>query len=230
MIDNARFITELTHAGLDWTVLERSCEQIVLFGSQADGRADPGSDWDLLCIGEGPRLRLPGVDLVWLAPTAVDCSEWLGRELAVHVAAYGRWLKGDNTWSDRCHTSRAAVDNKSRRIARRLATLERHWDDLGLWFRRRHAHQLRRDLQRHALLLAGVPVPSRPVLDAAWTRLAEQEEVLNEWAASADIRAPFFRHQLFPAMVDEPVRDLGVGPVSSAELLEGAQRRARQET
>lgn len=201
MSNDVRLIAALTRAGLDWALLERSCEQIVLFGSQADGRADSSSDWDLLCIGAGSRLRFTGVDLVWLAPAALDRSDWLGRELAVHVAAYGRWLKGENTWSDRCHTSKTAVDAKTRRIARRLATLERHWDNLGPWFRQRHAHRVRRDLQRHALLLAGVPVPSRPVLNAAWDRLAEPAEVLCEWAARVGVRVPFFHHQLLGAML-----------------------------
>jgi hypothetical protein len=183
----------LAEAGVAWSDLCRSTVEIVLFGSRAAGLAGPASDWDLLCVGSGRSIDVPGLDLVWISPAALHSTSWLTSELAGHVACYGRWLHGDPAWTGAVAISPEAVDRKGRRVVRRLAALERAWPLLAPSHRRSRLTLLRRDLQRHALLAAGRVVPPTALLDAAWSARDDTGDALLALAEDAGLGLSFLR-------------------------------------
>lgn len=203
-------IDALVRIGLDWARISAQCEQIVLFGSRADGRVDRYSDWDLLCVGRGVTRSCGGIDLIWATRAELECRAWLGRELAGHIASYGVWLAGVDDWSHRCAPSQAAIAAKARRITRRVSSLERHWDGLAPRFQRKHADLVRRDLQRHDLLQDGLPVPSRPVLDMHWSQTGDREAALVRWSERAGVGARFFRERLAAVITVDAARGAAV--------------------
>ena len=167
----------LRGVGLSWQHLVAHAGELVLFGSRACGCASARSDWDLLCIGDGTSRRTRSIDILWLSSDFVRSHAWKASELAGHIAAYGRWLHGQPSWqaelrSDMTEASQA----KTARIARRMHALERAWNQLSAPYRQKHWVRLRRDLQRHALIMEGQAVPPSAWLDAAWSRTAEPRE------------------------------------------------------
>ena len=189
--------------GISLADLERQASQIVLFGSRAGGVARTDSDWDLLCIGEGVSTRSRHLDLVWIPAERIVHEAWLGSELATHVAAYGRWLAGEDTWSHRAHVSAWAAEAKRRSAQRRLGELERLWPRLLPSRRAKHLRRLRREVQRFELLRGGHAVPPSRILDEAWdsqavagprellARLRREPSVRSSWTpCSADAGSP----------------------------------------
>jgi hypothetical protein len=85
----------LADLGLPLADLQRTAEQIVLFGSRAVGLGRAGSDWDLLVVGEGRSRHTPSIDLVWVSPRELVSRSWLASELASHVA---RWIEPHQGW------------------------------------------------------------------------------------------------------------------------------------
>lgn len=190
MSDVAPALEDILGAGL--ADLRGSADQIVLFGSRAAGLARPGSDWDLLVVGEGRPRSSAVLDLVWVSPRELPTRTWLGSELAGHVACWGRWLHGEPGWiSDVVHDEHAAA-RKARRVASRLDALERTWDLLGPAYQRKHLLLLRRDLQRHGLLSLGKAVPPSALLDDTWKSYADPRDELRRLAGGARVLSPFF--------------------------------------
>lgn len=68
--------------------LER--DRLVLFGSRAQGKASPDSDWDICVVG--PRTKLYGSSQVQLVPRSLKAwnqDDFYGTELAACMAVYG---------------------------------------------------------------------------------------------------------------------------------------------
>jgi hypothetical protein len=164
-----RFLEErLAAEGLDWNVIRRSCDEVVLFGSHAVSASSKSSDLDLLCIGEGKRFKSRTIDLVWYRRAEVERATWLGSELANHVAHFGKWMHGQDTWSHRVFISGRAINFKRTLIVNRARSLEELWKALRQEYRKKHAIKVRRDLQRYELLKAGSAVKPSALLDTNW--------------------------------------------------------------
>src|SRR5262249_50108428 len=158
--------------------LQRSAEQIVLFGSRAALVSGAESDWDILVIGDGCSRHTPAIDLVWVSPREVATEAWLASELAGHVARWGVWIHGAPQWAAAVKYGAAAGERKARRLVSRVAALERAWDLLPTACRREHHVMVRRDLQRHAILARAEAIPPSPMLDRAWGRCTDPRNEL----------------------------------------------------
>ncbi|WP_437840173.1 nucleotidyltransferase domain-containing protein [Sorangium sp. So ce1153] len=182
----------LATLGLTLADLQRSAEQVVLFGSRAAGVGSAGSDWDLLVVGEGRTRHTQAVDLVWVSPRELATPAWLGSELAGHVARWGRWLHGAPDWVAEAGCGEMATEHKARRLASRLAALEQTWDLLSPAYRREHLTLFRRDLQRHALLAQGEAVPPSALLDETWQACADAPAEMLNLGSRAGLCSAFF--------------------------------------
>jgi hypothetical protein len=175
-----RVLAELAAGAMPLLELSRAASQIIVFGSRAAGVASPSSDLDILCVGKGQSSSGRALDLVWIDEGTLASAGWLQSELAGHVAFYGRWLRGSPDWKSQVKCGQLAAERKALRIASRIRAMERGWGLLSGRQREEHCTLLRRDLQRHALLARGQPVPPGPVLDRAWrTHDAPLAELLS---------------------------------------------------
>jgi hypothetical protein len=171
--------------------LHRTSEQIVLFGSRAASFGRTDSDWDLLVVGAGRSFHTPVLDLVWVSPHELATPAWLSGELAGHVARWGRWIHGEPDWIAAVRCGAVARARKARRLASRLAALEQAWSLLPPAVHCEERTLVRRDLQRHALLADGQPVPPSRVLDDAWRGSLDQAEMLLSLAVRAGVCSAF---------------------------------------
>jgi predicted nucleotidyltransferase len=154
----------LEQRGSSWEGLLQSCQQLVLFGSRAAGASRHGSDFDLLCVGSGSSRLSRTLDLVFVTPKEVREEQWLGCELAGHVARYGIWLVGEPDWVHRVQSSQRAIDKKSSKILLRLQAVEEH--------------------------AARLDAPYLD-LDQAWTQVTNAREELSRLAQGAGIESKF---------------------------------------
>jgi hypothetical protein len=188
-------VADLRHTlaaiGLSLTDLQRSAEQIVLFGSRAARVSRAGSDWDLLVIGEGRSRHTRALDLVCVSSRELATDTWLGSELAGHVARWGVWIHGVPDWTAAVTYGAAAADRKARRLTSRVAALERVWDILPSAYRREHHLMVRRDLQRHALLARAEAVPPTALLDETWQGYADPCVEMLRLGGGAGLRSAF---------------------------------------
>ncbi len=163
--------------GLTWPQLQRASAAIFLFGSRAAGCAREDSDWDLLCIGDGPSRMRHGLDLLWIPAQQAKNPQWRSTELASHVAAWGRCLHGDPHWVQGAAPGAHAARRKAGMLDGRVRALprDRPWPSERL--RSQRIQQIRRDLQRFALLADGIAVPPSGQLDTRWQDPAERERV-----------------------------------------------------
>lgn len=188
--------------GLSWDWLLDRCEQVILFGSRAANVHGPDADYDLLCVMRPNRAldllqsRITvGIDLLWISPERLQQAEWLGSELAQHIARYGRWLHGENTWGHAVFPSEQAVLKKSEQIKERIEALVPRWERLLPSYRRKYSRLVRRDLQRLHLLTIGEAVPPTPLLDREWLQV---QESLAQWA-----RMHIRPGLLVPSLIDQ---------------------------
>lgn len=158
----------LSGIGHDLQKLLSECQELVLFGSRAAGLEGPDSDWNLLCVGYGKTRRTKHVDLVWVRPEDLTDPEWLGTELAAHVAKYGRWIKGEGRWRAESYVSEASLERKRRAIRIRLRVLWRHQDELPARLRAKYVDKLRLNVVRCWFLAQGKPSPPRQILEEHW--------------------------------------------------------------
>jgi len=154
--------------GLDWNNVQKQAKQVVVFGSYAMSVNRPGSDLDVLCIGEGPHFKSPQLHIVWIPEHRTHSRKWLRSELATHVAAYGKWIKGHNTWAHITKPSLSTVIRKKGNVIARLNALQRHWDDLLPSFQNNQLKKLRRDIQRFQMMRRGLPPVPKTLLDKSW--------------------------------------------------------------
>jgi hypothetical protein len=150
--------------GRDPELLKRAAE-IIVFGSHAAGIHTADSDIDVLCVGNGPRLKSRSLDLSWVPQKKTAEDVWLGSELAGHVAKYGIWLRGEGHWRTNVFGGAFAIARKRKRIVSLSRTVSRFWDRLHPIFRDQYNVTIRRELQRLALLNAQVQIPPTRVLD-----------------------------------------------------------------
>ncbi|HSO00213.1 MAG TPA: nucleotidyltransferase domain-containing protein [Candidatus Nanopelagicales bacterium] len=177
--------------GLSLDELFQHTSAIALFGSRAGGCARPASDWDILCVGSASARHLPGVDLVWIDASCLETAAWLGGDLAGHIAAHGVWLHGAPAWRIEDVSFSLAARRKEQRIARRIASIAQVWELWRAHYRQKHALRLRRDVQRLALLRAGIPIPPTAALDSAWdaqpASMQQLEATLHALGADRDL-------------------------------------------
>ena len=160
--------------GRDPAQLKCSAE-IVVFGSYAAGLSTSDSDIDVLCVGNGLRLKSRLLDLSWVSEKKLSEDAWLGSELAGHIAQYGIWLRGDGRWRATVFGGEHAIDRKRKRIVSLSRTVNHFWDRLHPIFQDQYDVTIRRELQRLALLEAQVHVPPTKVLDDEWCRRGSHE-------------------------------------------------------
>ena len=168
----------IAQQGRSFRELQRSAAELVLFGSRAAGVEREDSDFDLLLVGHERPKRTRTVDWVWVSPERLCSAEWLGSELAGHVARYGTWLWGTPNWIERVWRSRAAIAHKAAVISGRIRALDHTFALLAAPYVRKHLLRLRRDLQRHACLLEGEAVPPTAFLDGAWSQAVDRQQEL----------------------------------------------------
>jgi predicted nucleotidyltransferase len=144
--------------------------EIVIFGSRSAGVESCGSDLDVLCVGEGGRVKNRFLDLLWVSEDRILTSAWLGSELATHIAEFGIPLKGGADWRYSVSFSQRAKDRKANRIRSLVRHLCSKWQALHPMFRLRYRTTIRREFQRYECLLRSVPIPPTPILDMCWQR------------------------------------------------------------
>lgn len=181
MILQAEMPTELATAlslvGIEASLLQDRCSELILCGSRAQNVSRPDSDWDLVAIGDGiPRRKRGDIDLIPISRALLVSPRWLESELAWHVKSYGVWLKGQpGVWVDQVRITERTLIAKQDRIQYRLDRISEAWTHLSEKARARYLNLLRRDLQRYYSLKRGHDVPSSPVLDTMWSEATCQE-------------------------------------------------------
>jgi hypothetical protein len=156
--------------GLSLDLLTSAASGVFVFGSRADGSASASSDLDILCIGNGRRMKRAGLDVVWVSPRHLLSQVWLGSELATHVARFGICLRGDASWTLAAWPDADAVALKRATVEAEHLAMLRLWEQLAPEYRRKHMSSVRRNLQRLERLSRGEAVPPTPHLDAEWRR------------------------------------------------------------
>ncbi|HEY1204443.1 MAG: nucleotidyltransferase domain-containing protein [Bryobacteraceae bacterium] len=214
----ARAATIVAGAGQNWNRLLDEAAEVVVFGSTAAGVAGPHSDVDILVVGAARPRKTRELDVVVETPETIRTPDWLGSELAGHIAAYGVWLKGDSLWVPHVRIGELALDRKRARIQRLIAAAQRHWPRLDSDFRRRSLATIRRELQRELLLERSIPIPPTPELDAACAT-GESGQQLPAWIRellSADLR------DVSPRVLDRLARE---APQPSSAWVKAARTR-----
>jgi hypothetical protein len=161
-------INRLNAAGIGWADIDKHAQQIVIFGSFAVSAPRLESDLDILCIGRGQRYKSPDLHLIWIPKEKTRSPQLLTSELGTHVAAYGKWIKGENTWAFQKRPSSRTVARKRRNILLRLNALHRHWNLLLPTFQKNQLLKLRRDIQRYEMMSQGLPPIPKTLLDKEW--------------------------------------------------------------
>lgn len=162
---------------ITWPQLQETSMAVFLFGSRAAGCHREDSDWDLLCIGDGRSRMRQGLDLIWIPVHQTEDVRWRETELASHVAAWGRCLHGDEHWVHDARPGSLAVRLKAQVLEGRVRALPRGRPWPSERHRRRRSEEIRRDLQRYALLAGGVAVPPTAQLDRCWQDESERERI-----------------------------------------------------
>ena len=188
-------VNAIEEAGISWTDLVKSADQIVIFGSRSVGLGTEESDWDILCVGSCESKRLKTVELICITPSQLETDEWLGSEFAGHIGEYGQWLKGKDNWSHRTYISKESIEKKEGRIRRLINASENEWPNFPMAYRKKYLDRIRRDLQRFDMLTKGESIPPNPILDDIWKNGDQKEEFLR-LAEKVGIISTFVEHDL----------------------------------
>lgn len=180
-------IERMTRDGRDIAHLNRARE-VVVFGSYASGLNTSESDIDVLCIGSGPRLKSRTLDLSWVPEDRLEGKEWLGSELAGHIATFGVWVRGDGSWRHSVFGGTPAIERKTKRIISISRTANHFWTKLHSTFQNQYDISIRRELQRLELLLNNFQIPPTKVLDDEW-RHGKRAGVLKLRNSIAELRS-----------------------------------------
>ncbi len=175
-----------SNASLSELGIERA-HSVFLFGSRAAGCSTNQSDVDLLCIGERSSIVSTRYDIVWLDHAVFESNNWLGSELAGHVARWGRCLKGDFSWASSVFVSARAIERKQEQISGRLAAILRYESGLSAQRLRAYWVRLRRDVQRLDMLIRAQAVAPSAMLDAEWECCSDKLRVLDDAFARSNI-------------------------------------------
>ena len=162
-------------------------QELVVFGSYAAGVSDPESDIDVLAVGPRYRVARSGLDLISVSPEHIMSAEWLGSELASHIAAYGVWIYGEGRWKKMAALSKRAEMAKARRIERLVNGLEKAWYRLHPVFHYRYRLSVRREVQRLDLLRQQIAIPPGAILDSYWRNDAAYHQQIVEISKSLNI-------------------------------------------
>lgn len=111
---------------------EKNSIEIVLFGSYAYGCEHFESDIDILFVGNKKRQNSKYFDFICIKPERLESKTWLSSELAIHIAKYGIWLKGEGLWRNQVFFSQAALTRKKQRIFERLMHIYLQKEKLSL--------------------------------------------------------------------------------------------------
>lgn len=173
--------------------LLRSSDEVVVFGSRAAGLSTAESDWDVLVVGVGTTaIHSKQLDLVVVAPATLMTEEWLGSELASHVARYGIWLKGAGAWRSHARVAPNVVSKKAARLRRQVGTFGKLFQRRNSARELKHRTLLRRSLQRLHRMQHEDPVPPTRVLDEEWRQLASAARLalLDDVASRHPVGSP----------------------------------------
>jgi hypothetical protein len=165
--------------------LLRSSDEVIVFGSRAAGLATVDSDWDVLVVGtNATAVHSKYLDLVVVDPAKAMMEEWLGSELASHVARHGVWLKGAGAWRALVRVSPTVVSKKAARLRRQVETFGKLFERSESAREGKHRTLLRRSLQRLHRMQLNEPVPPTLVLDEEWESLPrpKRDALLQEAA------------------------------------------------
>jgi predicted nucleotidyltransferase len=161
----------LARTGLSYDAIASNAIEFIVFGSRAAGWNKPGSDWDLLIVGEPPSDSVDGIEVITLSPQELDTSAWLESELANHVASEGTWLKGSGHWRAMVRISETTIERKRAKTQTQASTFLRLRDAQGPAKKSHYAARIRRNLQRLDLLARNERIATNPELNAAWSGL-----------------------------------------------------------
>lgn len=156
-------------------------EEVVVFGSTSLGMNRTDSDLDILFVGpEANRSKRDGLDLISVTQETRDSKEWLTGELASHIATYGIWIVGQDSWKSMAMIGSQAVQYKKDRVRKYLTSLPSVWGRLQPSFREKYLIKVRRETQRLLLLEKQLAIPPTLVIDDHWTANGgTYEEVLE---------------------------------------------------
>ncbi|MDZ7693646.1 MAG: hypothetical protein U5K69_21430 [Balneolaceae bacterium] len=168
-IENIRDLENLfKKKGIDIKDATFRASEIILYGSRAIGVNDTESDYDFLFVGEGEPIKKNGIDLSWIKKSELNTKQWLESELAIHIAKYGRWLKGKDKWKTKVRITESTLQKKRAKINNYVESLRNKFEKLSPAFQKKYITKVRRDVQRLFLLKKNQPVPPKQVLDKEW--------------------------------------------------------------
>jgi len=154
----------------------REVDVLIVFGSMATGEARPTSDVDVLVVGSPECVVSSRADVVAFPRDRFDVRAFEVTELGQHVARFGVPVIGQLQL--RCRkVSEAALRAKARKATASLRSLARLGALVPSQLRSQLAVDIRRDLQRLALLQNGEAVPTRWALDDAWKRRSDDRAI-----------------------------------------------------
>lgn len=178
----------ISNSGMTYEKVISASTEVVIFGSRAVGMHRPDSDLDVLLVDANMgRPRVAGIDFVVLRSEELANSRWLGSELASHIAAYGKWIKGCGSWRHQVHISDRAAMRKEARIVGLLMCAPKWWSKLHPVFHTKYKLTIRRELQRLDLMRQKIPVPPTRTLDSDWDRHPSARDYLVEVAATLQL-------------------------------------------
>ena len=139
-------------------------EQAVIFGSYASGFQLDESDIDILFISKEKNIKTKYLDFICIKPDKLHLKSWLGTELANHVASFGIWIKGDDSWKHEVFISNSSLERKKIIILNRLAHLFVKKNSISQTLMLRLFEDVLLDSYRLIQMDEGCAVPSNVVL------------------------------------------------------------------